>query len=116
MITKCANELCGEPFLFFRGGKLFIVDVRSNPQPGNPSTADQAPQKLEHFWLCEHCAATMTLVVGQGRGRESTRERLPRQPHGAAPGPFCYSVYEYRGGAISGGAAYDGCKLTADHR
>lgn len=96
MITKCANQLCGQPFLFFRGGKLFIVDVRSNPQPGNPNTADQAPQKLEHFWLCEQCAATMTLVVGQGstprvilstcEDRQSTRERLPRQAHGAALG------------------------------
>ena len=95
MITKCANELCGEPFLFFRGGKLFIVDVASNPQPRDPGTADRAPQKLEHFWLCEQCAATMTLVVGRGstprvilaacEDRQSTRERLPRQPHGAAP-------------------------------
>jgi len=96
MITKCANELCGEPFLFFRGGKLFIVDVRSGPQPGGPGTADQASQKLEHFWLCEHCAATMTVVVGQGStprvilvacedGR-STRRRSPRHPHGAALG------------------------------
>jgi len=93
MITKCANQRCGQPFLFFRGGKLFIVDVRSKPQPGNPSTPDQAPQKLEHFWLCEQCAATMTLVVGQGKtprvilttceDRQSTGKRLPRQPHGA---------------------------------
>ena len=94
MITKCANDLCGQPFLFFRGGKLFILDVRSNPQPGNPNSAEQAPQKLEHFWLCEHCAASMTLVVGQGStprvipaacaGHQSTRERWPRQAHGAA--------------------------------
>ncbi len=95
MITKCANQMCGQPFLFFRGGKLFIVDVRSNPQPVNPGTTEQAPQKLEHFWLCEHCAATMTLVVGQGRAprvittcedRQSTGERLPRQAHGTALG------------------------------
>src|SRR5271157_118805 len=94
MITKCANQRCGQPFLYFRGGKLFIVDARSNLQPGNSSTPDQAPQKLEHFWLCEHCAATMTLVVGQGKtprviltaceDRQSTGKRLPRQPRGAA--------------------------------
>jgi hypothetical protein len=94
MITKCANQMCGQPFLFFRGGKLFIVDVRSEPQPGNPSTADQAPQKLEHFWLCEQCAPTMTLVVGQGRtprlisttceDPQLRGKRLPRQPHGGA--------------------------------
>lgn len=96
MITKCANQMCGQPFLFFRGGKLFIVDMRSNPQPGNPGTKDRAPQKLEHFWLCELCAATMTLVVGQqgstprvilaaSEDCPPTRERLPHQPHGAAP-------------------------------
>ena len=96
MITKCANQMCGQPFLFFRGGKLFIVDVHSNPQPGNPSTKDQAPQKLEHFWLCEHCAATMTLVVGKGKtpriilttceNLQLSGKRLPRRPHGAALG------------------------------
>jgi len=93
MITHCANQKCGEPFLFFRGGKLFIVDGRSNPSAGNLSDPHQAPHKLQHFWLCEHCAATMTLVVGQGRTArviattcediQSTGKRLPGQGHRA---------------------------------
>jgi hypothetical protein len=92
MITKCANQMCGQPFLFSRGGKLFLVDVRSDPQPGNAT--DEGPQKLEHFWLCEHGAATMKLVVAQSRTSrvistickdlQLSGKRLPRQGHGAA--------------------------------
>ena len=78
MITKCANPVCSQPFLYFRGGKLFIVDVGSNPQSADPSTTDRGPRKLEHFWLCEHCAPTMTVVVGPGKAPIviSTREEL----------------------------------------
>ena len=96
MITKCVNQKCGQPFLVLRpGAKLFIMDVPSNPQPGGPGATDQGPRKLEHFWLCERCAATMTLVVGQGRtpgvivttceNRQSIGERLARQLSRAAP-------------------------------
>jgi len=95
MITKCANERCGQPFLYFRGGKLFIVDGRSNTKTGDRSNPDRAPHKVEYFWLCEHCAPTMTLVAGQGSApsvilttcedRQSIGERLSRQLSGAAP-------------------------------
>ena len=95
MITNCANPKCGQPFLYLRpGARLFIVDVPSNPQ-GSPGTADQGPRKLEHFWLCEHCAATMTLVLAQGstpcviattcEDPPLSGNRLPRQAHGTAP-------------------------------
>jgi hypothetical protein len=79
MITKCANQSCGQPFRYFRGGRLFIVDVGLNAQSIDSSTTDRAPLKLEHFWLCELCAETMTMVVGQDRTATviSTREELP---------------------------------------
>jgi len=94
MITKCVNQKCGQPFLFLRpGAKLFIMNLPSNPQPGGPGTTDQGPRKLEHFWLCENCAASMTLVVGQGstprmtvttcEDHPSTGKRRPHQPQGA---------------------------------
>ena len=67
MITKCVNQLCSQPFRYFRGGRLFVVDVGSNAQSADLSTTDRAPLKLEHFWLCELCAATMTMVMGQDR-------------------------------------------------
>ena len=93
MIAKCANQKCGQPFLFLRGGKLFLVDGRANPQPWNPGTSDQVPRQLQHFWLCEDCAATMTLVVGQGstpavvvttgEAVPSAGKRMLRRSHGA---------------------------------
>ena len=64
MITKCANFGCREPFRYFRGGKLFIVDSRSNRPANDLDTIP--PHQLEHFWLCERCSATMTLVVEAG--------------------------------------------------
>jgi len=67
MITQCANQLCSQPFRYFRGGKLFIVDVAPNARSANPSSQNRAPLRLEHLWLCERCAATMTIVIGQDR-------------------------------------------------
>ena len=67
MITKCANPLCSQPFRVFRGGKLFTVDVGSNTKLSDSSTTERVPRKLEHFWLCKHCASTMTLVVQPGK-------------------------------------------------
>jgi hypothetical protein len=93
MITKCANQSCSQPFRYFRGGKLFIVDVGSNGQSAGANATDRTPLKLEHFWLCELCSATMTLVLGQDRTAtviatreevQSAEERRPGQPGGAA--------------------------------
>jgi len=93
MITKCVNPSCRQPFLYFRGGKLFILDVGSNQQPADRGSTHRVPRKLEHFWLCEHCAPDMTLVVRQGttptvistcQEIQSSGERPPQQPRGAA--------------------------------
>jgi hypothetical protein len=78
MITNCANEMCSQPFRFFRGGKLFIQE--SNTPLADPSAADGMPSTLEHFWLCEHCAETMTLVVGQGKTPRVILMTGSRQP------------------------------------
>jgi len=61
MITKCANHSCGQPFKYFRGGKLFVVTAPSKDSttiPGGHS------RRLEHYWLCQNCASTMTLLLG----------------------------------------------------
>lgn len=67
MITKCANPLCDRPFRYFRGGKLFLFDVGSNTRSAGLDSTDGTVHKLEYFWLCEVCSATMTLVVGQDK-------------------------------------------------
>ena len=56
MIGKCANPACTVAFRFFRGGKLFQVDLRER----GPS---KVSQQVEHFWLCEKCAPVMKIIV-----------------------------------------------------
>jgi len=58
MISKCANPQCSAPFRYLRDGKLFRVD----------HDADKPWHRMEHFWLCGRCAATMTLVAERGEG------------------------------------------------
>ena len=52
MVNKCANPSCETRFLHFRGGKLFVFEPR-----------DGGSLRVEHFWLCEHCAPDLTVVV-----------------------------------------------------
>ena len=68
MITECANPACRQPFQYFRNGKLFIVDSRSGQWTADTSDAQPPRFKLEHFWLCQSCSATMTLVIVAGIG------------------------------------------------
>jgi hypothetical protein len=94
MISKCANPSCDELFLYFRGGKLFLRDVGPHTQSEEASTTDR-PRRREHFWLCRHCAATMTIVIGQSGTPavittpfgevQSSEDRLLRQPQEAGP-------------------------------
>lgn len=69
MISKCANPVCSAPFLYLRDGKLFRVDLdqleAASPEQND---SDKKWHRLEHFWLCGRCAATMTLVAEKGKG------------------------------------------------
>ena len=82
MISKCANPECSTPFLYFRHGRLFRVEA----QPGTEAdeglerevAVGKPARRIEFFWLCEECAATMTLKVQKGMGvvlRPRTRVR-----------------------------------------
>jgi hypothetical protein len=69
MISKCANPECSAPFRYLRDGKLFRVNwglLESASAAQNDS--DKPWHRLEHFWLCGRCAATMTLVAEKGKG------------------------------------------------
>jgi hypothetical protein len=59
MVSKCANPSCDTPFRYFRGGMLFVFE------PHERSSSDLI-LSIEHFWLCECCAPSMTLVVDAG--------------------------------------------------
>lgn len=57
MVTKCLNPLCEAPFQYLRSGKLFLVNSRDY-RGGRIAARHRGD---EYFWLCDSCAARMTL-------------------------------------------------------
>lgn len=73
MLSRCANDQCGKPFLRLRDGKLFLVETERLTKPGQPVAppfvrARQQQRLVEHYWLCDDCAAKWTLVYDRDRG------------------------------------------------
>jgi hypothetical protein len=71
MLSKCANPGCSTPFHYLRDGKLFQIDSASGRQQTASAefvTHPKQPHKIEFFWLCAECAATMTLAFQRGKG------------------------------------------------
>ncbi|HTK95224.1 MAG TPA: hypothetical protein VL382_06260 [Terriglobales bacterium] len=71
MVTKCANPSCENEFHYLRDGKLFLVEVDDlGPVPPGPQLATQRrhPLRVEHYWLCEQCATSITLAIDRKRG------------------------------------------------
>ncbi len=60
MLQKCANPACTAPFRSLHEGKLFLAEFHSTfaerPDDGRRKTWHR-----EHFWLCDACAARLTL-------------------------------------------------------
>ncbi len=82
MLSKCANPSCPTPFRYLREGRLYRIDVASagEVRPHGPFLVNgrKGPGKIEHFWLCGSCAATLTLAFEREKGvtvvpRESQR-------------------------------------------
>ncbi len=72
MLSQCANQKCGKPFLRLREGKLFAVETDRGSKSGEklpflPGTR-KAPRRVEHFWLCGDCAAQWTLAYDPAQG------------------------------------------------
>ncbi len=65
MLAKCANPDCHAPFHYLRDGRLFQIEFGSQPRPG---TDKRPPYRVEYFWLCARCAASMTLKYETGKG------------------------------------------------
>ncbi len=73
MLSRCANNQCGKPFLKLRDGKLFLVETERVRKPGESVSppfvrARQHPRNVEHYWLCDDCAAQWTLAYDRERG------------------------------------------------
>jgi len=70
MLSRCANPSCCKPFLKLREGKLFLVETdRVSKTAGPPFVRAKQTQRLvEHYWLCDECAAMWTLIFDRERG------------------------------------------------
>jgi hypothetical protein len=66
MLSKCANPGCPAPFLYLHEGKLFRLDTGIENPAGQ--SAKKTVRNLEFFWLCDECAAKLTLSYKKGVG------------------------------------------------
>lgn len=63
MLSKCANPACTTAFQYLRDGRLFQMET------GAHQRADKkTPRRIEYFWLCNRCAAELTLRYEPGTG------------------------------------------------
>lgn len=88
MLHKCANPTCLNPFRKLSEGRLFLVEMEvSDPAKRMRARADgRVPHRIEHFWLCNDCAAVLTLTFERGRGVVTVP--LPEAAKKRAPAPL----------------------------
>ncbi len=63
MVSKCANPWCQNVFKYFRGGRLFLLNLSTRIDKETDFRLYE--ERSEYFWLCAKCAATMTMTVDQ---------------------------------------------------
>jgi hypothetical protein len=78
MTAKCANPSCNQLFLYFRAGRIFLIESSSS---GTPAIARRTP---EYFWLCGDCSRTMRVVLDRN-GDVAIEGREPEKPTIAFP-------------------------------
>jgi hypothetical protein len=62
MLSKCANPGCPATFLYLHQGKLFRLDTTVEILARSPvREMTKASRRIEFFWLCNQCAAELTL-------------------------------------------------------
>ena len=76
MVTKCANPSCSTPFQYFRGGKLFLLDVRDLSGSQKKGVASAHFRTAEYFWLCDLCCVQLTMIVA-GNGEAAVARTSP---------------------------------------
>ena len=91
MLSRCANSECGKPFLRLRDGKLFLVETDRVAKSGESAAppfvrARQQQRLVEHYWLCDDCAAQWTLVYDRENGVALVALRRPAASVAAAAG------------------------------
>lgn len=70
MLSKCLNPRCFATFQYLGQGRLYRVDFaeagrkRALAENDVITSVCNKTYPMEHFWLCERCAATMTVEPG----------------------------------------------------
>jgi hypothetical protein len=59
VLSKCANPACCARFHYLHQGRLFKIETGSVSPRGSA-------RRIEHFWLCESCAQTLTVALDNG--------------------------------------------------
>lgn len=62
MLAKCLNPACSSPFLYFRDGRIYQLEIPASSQSAPPG------RRRELFWLCGRCCAAFTVVLRDGQG------------------------------------------------
>ena len=62
MLSKCANPACLARFHYLHEGRIFNIETGALASDGNRSPN----RRIEHFWLCERCAQTLSVVLENG--------------------------------------------------
>ncbi len=97
MLSQCANSRCSKPFLRLREGKLFLVETNRLTKPGQSVSppfvrARQQQRQVEHYWLCDDCAAEWTLVSDSDHGIALEPLRRPAASAPISLAPACTEI------------------------
>jgi hypothetical protein len=71
MLSKCLNPDCSASFRYLGKGRLFRVDFselgRKSSSTGRKHVVSirSKAHPVENFWLCERCAAKMTVQLSE---------------------------------------------------
>jgi hypothetical protein len=80
MISKCANPACSARFLYMHQGKLYRFEREAEDNAELMLGFDPIVRKhsagAQFYWLCENCAASMTLIRCKGVGVTMHPRRL----------------------------------------
>lgn len=80
MVSKCANPVCTASFRYFHTGQLFRLDSSTASASDSENGMNPHAPRLEFFWLCDDCAANLTLTFQKGVGVSIH----PKMQHSAA--------------------------------
>jgi len=96
VLHKCANPVCSAQFRHLLQGKLFEVETRYVTSIDDQGTSRNVREHVERYWLCDECAADITLRFDRERGmigvsslrglKKATMTAIPQSVPRAAAG------------------------------